>query len=77
MFFDDVITAETHENDILGHKMTPGQWNLVKLTQITYFIDIYVISKYNNVSVYFRRVFEKFPYFDNTKIDYRHPTNTV
>ena len=25
MFFDDVITAKTHENDILGHKMTPGQ----------------------------------------------------
>ena len=43
MFFDNVITAETHENDILGHKMTPGQWNLANFTQITHFIDIYVI----------------------------------
>ena len=41
--FDDVNTAKTHENDVLGHKMMPGQWNLAKFTQITHFIDIYVI----------------------------------
>ena len=42
MFFDDVIAVKTYEDNILGQKMTPGQWNLAKFIQTTHFIDIYV-----------------------------------